>query len=301
MFSNARVLKPFDNFENTFQDLSPVTFPIAFPGTLDDFAGKEGYDPNLLAGIPVPMGSKVMLWLPRLSRPLYGQVTPDYNYQLVWRVRSLTEQNLDPARQRVGHFGQRLQGVAQIAAAEASVDSAGPRFIIPAAVETVQVVNSEQLIEDPRNATDSLVVQKGIPEGTISPEPATVDVNSARFNTKGVGSTYNAPPSQNFPGPESQQKLGASGLLSQGYYSDGNGTASGSDNNAAYSAGPQFNILETTAKGDELLILLSRSITDGIWNFSGNDRGLSDMLGTAAGSRGIIPGLGIYVFTGSTT
>ena len=54
-FSMARIVKPFANFEARYQGNS-AGFPIGFPGVLDRLAGQNGYDPFLLAAMPMPIG-----------------------------------------------------------------------------------------------------------------------------------------------------------------------------------------------------------------------------------------------------
>ena len=82
---NFSVVRPFDGFEAVY-DGQPASIPIAFPGTLDPLAGKPRYAANLLAGIPVPLGSRVALQIP-IAVDLY---TPSsgYQYQIAWRLRN---------------------------------------------------------------------------------------------------------------------------------------------------------------------------------------------------------------------
>lgn len=91
-FSVARVVKPFPGFEAVYSgQLSSI--PIAFPGTLDPDAGKAGFDPNLLEGIPVPLGSKILLFIPTIFN-LSGLGNPnpvDYEYKFFWRLRNLRD------------------------------------------------------------------------------------------------------------------------------------------------------------------------------------------------------------------
>ncbi len=84
-----QVIRPFSGFEAVYQG-QDGTIPIAFPGTLDPEAGRPGMNPNLLAGIPVPLGSRVLLQIPMTA---YGGeddvvLKSDYEYQLVWRTRN---------------------------------------------------------------------------------------------------------------------------------------------------------------------------------------------------------------------
>ena len=92
-FGVARVIKPFPGFESVYQG-QPVSTPIAFPGTLDDDAGKPGFDPNLLKGIPVPLGSKILLWIPTAFNQTPAgdfQNVVDYKYKFLFRLRNLRD------------------------------------------------------------------------------------------------------------------------------------------------------------------------------------------------------------------
>ncbi len=80
-------IRPIPNFESKYQG-QPGTVPIAFPGTLDPSAGKDGYSPNLLAGIPVPLGCRLLVKIPMVI-DTYTSV-PDYGYQFLWRIRNQT-------------------------------------------------------------------------------------------------------------------------------------------------------------------------------------------------------------------
>lgn len=277
--STVAVLRPFENFEAKYQGLTVVDNPISIPGTLDSLAGTAGYDPNLVAGARVPIGSKVFLWVPRLNSPVYGDTVPDYQYQLVWRIRSLEEQNADAEDKLTGNFGIRYDGVPQVnsGASTTPAVAGGPRYVIPAAVESIQT-----------------------PATTVT-EPQVISVNTAMYQVV-APSQYHAAVAPNYiPGG---QKQGHAVMLSQGYYPDANGTGSATndDNRAGYNGGPQYDIIETVAKGNELVIYLTRVAGVGKeeWDFasSGLDQGLSIILGNGNGKG--YPGLGIYLLTGAT-
>lgn len=315
-FSQARVVKPFNGFESKYQGLDIFSNPIALPGTLDQFAGKDGYDANLLAGIPVSMGQKVLVWLPRFIPSSYGEsVATNYRYRFVWRIRSLQEQVEDPSQEREGHFGRLLKGVAQEEYTGLDPNrtvlnpTAGPRVVIPTAFETVSIVNNKDVVANiaPVAEPDQYAsIQKGTlvggqPFSPAGQEPADVAVVSSRANTY-IGEQYQAPISPNYPGPAGD-KVGAAGMLSQGYYPDQAGWAeSANPQNAAYAAGGQYLVYPTDVKGDELIILLDRPAgnpSNPTWDFNGLDRNVSRIFGTDAGTRQSIPSLGVYILTGS--
>lgn len=84
-----KVIRPFEGFESVYQG-KPGTTPIAFPGTLDVGAGKDGINANLLSGIPTPLGSRVLLQIPMTGYDDEGGVVlqANYEYQLMWRTRN---------------------------------------------------------------------------------------------------------------------------------------------------------------------------------------------------------------------
>lgn len=133
--TNVKVLKPFDNFERIYQGQSAVT-PIAFPGTRDRRADERapGFDPNLLAGIPVPEGSRVLLWFPMCF--INEGLTPFrfYKYRLVWRFQNLASYRNPAARTRRPpyHFPRQSPGAPDTTGATAL-----PRVTIPASWHVV--------------------------------------------------------------------------------------------------------------------------------------------------------------------
>lgn len=118
-FSIASVLKPYDGFEDRYQG-QPSSAPVAFPGTRDALAGQEGYDPNLLRGVPCPLGALMMLLIPlTVSNAI---VTP-YDYRLIWRMRNVRDYRLNRSPYHVGR---------QSPGAFDTSPGAGPRFVVPA-------------------------------------------------------------------------------------------------------------------------------------------------------------------------
>ena len=82
-----QVIRPMPNFESIYQGVAG-TVPIAFPGVLAPEAGRPGFDPNLLAGIPVPLGSRLLVQIP-MTIDTYTPIA-DYAYQFIWRTRNQT-------------------------------------------------------------------------------------------------------------------------------------------------------------------------------------------------------------------
>jgi len=338
-YSLAQILRPFDGFEQKYQGDDTEVNPIAVPGKLDARAGQAGYDPNLMAGAPVPMGANIKLWLPRLQSPAAYGATPEdppqYIYSLVWRIRSLTEASQDAERRLSAHFGRLLKGVPQVDSPIQQVSSGGDRFVIPAAIQTVQWHNNDIVslagAAGSGYDNDSNTIPKGSqyiqrvdgaeidPPGYTNPEPAEVRVNSANFKVNPPTDWF-APYSPTYTGNDTAgqaPKFGNAGLISQGYYADANGTAvpGGTDpkphntqatRRAGQKSGPIYDIVSTQAEGDELLILISRNrkrrpdaADTQPWDFTDYDAGLSAILGNGTGKA--YENLGVYLFTGSGT
>lgn len=80
-----KVLRPMPNFESVYQGQSG-TIPIAFPGNLAPEAATPGFADQLLAGLAVPLGARLLVQIPMVI-DLYTAM-PDYNYQFIWRTRN---------------------------------------------------------------------------------------------------------------------------------------------------------------------------------------------------------------------
>lgn len=98
-YSLSQCYRPDQSFATNYQGL-PGTTPIAIPGTRDPRAGSgtNGYDPNLLAGIPVSIGARALVQIPAIE--LAGIPVP-YEYEFVWRARSAAAAVRDAAGNRL--------------------------------------------------------------------------------------------------------------------------------------------------------------------------------------------------------
>jgi len=94
----VKVIKPFDGFEAVYKG-QPTSTPIAFPGVRDAraAANKPGFDPNLLAGIPVPQGARVLIQFPLTPAPGEQGGFTSYTYRIVERFANLNDYR-DPPR-----------------------------------------------------------------------------------------------------------------------------------------------------------------------------------------------------------
>lgn len=126
-FSTVRVFRPFLNFETVYEGQSGDT-PIAIPGNFDQDAGKTGFDSNLIAGIPVPFGAKMVIWMPTIFNFTIeeGFVVRPYRYTIVWRLRNLRDFR---TRRVPYHFPRQSFGE-------------NSQFIIPSGVNTI-ITNAE--------------------------------------------------------------------------------------------------------------------------------------------------------------
>lgn len=283
-FTMGQVLRPFPNFEASYQG-KDATIPIAFPGTLDESAGKSGYSPYLLKGIAVPMGAKVQLWFPVVSQSTGGEAPEltDYVYLLHWRIRTVVD--FARAGQLVRspyHLGKADPGAPDTFLAPSSPK----RFVLPSAVETVFFQQTETTGGGP-----------GV--GNLRTELIAVPSDLANTGaTAGLPllPPNSAPPFANaFPGSDTTP-LGA---FQQGVIDPA------SDTLAPYSI---FRPYFTIAKGDELLITVVRNTlvtppSPDTWDFSsgGLDEAFSNLYGINAAGPTHPPfeDCGIYLFTGS--
>lgn len=125
------VLRPFPQFEDAYDTMSGAR-PIMFTEggvILDAQAGKPGYDPHLLAGFPVPMGSRVIIWFPLArSDVLFGP----YNWVLSWRLR-----NTHDFRNEHISYHYPKEGLG----APATGVNSGPRVVLPASMQSVVITS----------------------------------------------------------------------------------------------------------------------------------------------------------------
>lgn len=288
-FSMARILQPFPNFEARYQG-QPATIPIAFPGTIDRRAelGVKGFDPHLIAGIPVPMGARVMIWIP-LTLLDYTVFQP-YQYQIIWRLNSIGDftdafaQNVP--RDQIGayHLKRRELGVPND-----PVDLNTKRVVIPAAIQTIAY-------EQPEPSTDPTVYDNGvihlrgqniIPLGTLGDQG---------FGTPVWQGPLLPPP---LPGPPEVA------IITQGIFPFTEGPTTG-PNNAGIPGGPIYEPFWFDAEGDEMMIFARRVFVDddpanANWDFTDPnlDQGFSNTFGTNNGTRPRLETVGIFVFTGT--
>jgi hypothetical protein len=289
-FGMARILKPFPNFEARYQG-QPASVPIAFPGTIDREAelGVQGFDPNLIAGIPVPIGARVMIWIPSALIDYF--VPTPYQYQIIWRLRSIGDfvdafnQNVPKDQMPYYHLRRRELGVANDPA-----DPASRRVVIPGAIQTIAY-------EQPEPSTSVFVNANGVIHlrGQLI-----IPLGAEGFDNVTGSNLWQGPflpPPR--PGPPEI------GIITQGVFPFVEGPTA-PDFNGGIPGGPVYHPFWFDAEGDEMLIFARRVDVDvsdpnDTWDFANPDldQSFSNTFGTNNGTRQPIETVGIFVFTGT--
>lgn len=158
-FGIARVLRPYPGA------VSATAGPISYEGlagfrpimwseggiALDDLAGKPGYDPGLLRGLPVPMGSRILLWLPEIGSyflpPPVDKRGAEYEWVITWRLRNTFDYRV---ARRPYHFPKASAGAADSGA------SPSERVILPCLSQSI-IVNDVSVTD--LVATQSIVFE----------------------------------------------------------------------------------------------------------------------------------------------
>jgi len=277
-FSIARVLKGFPNFETAYQGQSVKVNPLCFPGELDSNAGKPGYDNSLLKGFQTSLGSKVLLWIPIITWERIADINEiiviPYEYTLVWRLRNIT----DYKNKGVPfHLSRETKG-------------ANNQFVIPASFTTVGIDNLsqfDQALLEP-GPFESLAVPK-TKKSSVQLVKQTITIQGGILENKGyvvISESY-------MPLVKLPDGTTVKGTVQQGIGEN--------VSNKIVS----YNIFETDALGDELLIFVNRPVTIngvdyGNWDFSSFniDSQFSQIYGTNNNTRTQNKDTGIYLMQG---
>ena len=161
-FGIPRLLRPFETYSSVYQGQAAAT-PILFSEVLDVAsgtavgwgspldplaqAGTVGYDQSLVRGLSTPIGSRVLLWLPKFVA-VSGPSSDRYAWLLKWRMRNLNDHNLTSQAYHIPitSFGVR----------DTTVGTGGERFIIPAASQTIMYSQSPAPVTTAGIATGAL-------------------------------------------------------------------------------------------------------------------------------------------------
>jgi hypothetical protein len=194
-FTVNRIMRPYSGFEEVYQG-TPAGEPVyLFPDgkNIDPIAeqGTPGYDPLLARGLPIPVGSRLLLKIPNVYFP--SNAGPiGYVYAFIWRDRNV----FDFRQLRNPFHFPRDQG------ADDTTAPAGQqrRVPLPASYNTITYIQTEPVVavdraisnirsDDLRAATTPLALPK-LPGGLTQPiqqgilDPATVsDAKQPGFTT----------------------------------------------------------------------------------------------------------------------
>lgn len=128
-FGITHILRPFPTFIDSYIGRNQ-RIPIMFTEgglPLDPNAGEVGYAPQLVRALPVPLGSRVTIWLPSvLGNPELGGGEPNpYTWTIMWRYRNVFEYR---THRGAYHFPKQAPGVAELGS---------PRIVKPATYHSV--------------------------------------------------------------------------------------------------------------------------------------------------------------------
>lgn len=264
-----RPLKPFPNFERVYQGKAG-SIPIAFPGVLDSFAsrGVPGYDPNLIAGMTVPLGARITIWFPAT---IAGYAINNlYQYQILWRARSIRDFNEGQGSgqatpvQSYSSYHLPTHALGQPEVVAPTLSPTDSRYFLPGAVDTFAFSEGEPDLNSP--GTVLLTSQNLVP--SLSPfwEPPLTPQGNAAVWQQGVyvGSSH------------------------------------------ANTGGPSWLTYTTECKADEMTILAYKipgEESTAPWDFTTEDPGdlaFSNTFGNNNGQNSVSPYSAILVTTGTT-
>ncbi len=143
-FGVTRIVRPVTDFETEYEGQSAARPIYMFEGNknLDQLAadGTPGYDPTLARGLDVPMGARVLLWLPNLFWDEGGSTFRGYEWTFIWRLRNV----FDYRQLRTPyHYPKQGEGVPDTTAPAGQQ----ARVVIPAAYQTVTYMQTEPTSE----------------------------------------------------------------------------------------------------------------------------------------------------------
>jgi len=291
--SKAFILRPFENFEATYQGES-ADRPIMLTELGQPFdeavnSGVDGYDPRLVRGLSVPMGSRILLWLPILfwvsaSDPV---TVNRYEWRLFWRLRNVFDFN---NFRKSYHYPKQADGIPETILVP-PMPARQRRVIIPCAENSVVyngdepgVISTGSIDNAYLSASQSIFFERFYGANWAGQRQNPLIPNGTRNPYQPDGSSY---------------PNGTLGSLQQGIADPGNPAT------LFPATGPGFMLHEMQAMGDELLIGVQRESTEAFpdWDFTsgdepGPDYTLSTLLGNGLGEE--LQDLGVFVFTANT-
>ncbi len=280
----AQILKPESGFEALYQGLLAEDFgtagsiPIPFfewidrkpPDPFDPFAGKTGYDPNLMRFLPCPLDVPVQLLIPIIAGS-DGQLRR-YRYRVKWRLQSLARYN-DESKAGIGnqyHIPYDAPGAPDTTAPP----GAQRRNIMPCATETTA---ASILVLDPATGFPPIAFAASTFYGE---DTIIID----------IGQT-------NQPIIKGQRPLPVRGVYQQGIVDPSVVTSE-------YPFIPVFALVELMTRGDQMMIVADRLGIEKpageptTWDFADWDEGFSLLYGNDSlgpHPHKPFPDVGIYV------
>lgn len=236
-------------------------------------AASSGISPGLIAGCPTPIGSLAKIYLPRLINA--GETPFKYFYMFCWRIRSAEV----GARGQAFHSPYDGPGAEDDGRSDIDIGSgvvkltgaAKARKIIYAGAESTRYIQAEPV------------------------SPATVNRQNM-YQTQYTAQAGAPLFSVYYPGIAQGEVM--VGNLSQGIVK----------NPGQYATGPLFDIINMSAEGDELVVLLGRDSSGGLsanWDFDTTDKLISVYFGTggaASVTQGVnLLNMGVVVLTGAAS
>lgn len=261
-FGTATLLRPFAGFDLVYQGQAVAVRPIPWTANgeyYDSRASQAGYNRNLVRGLPVPVGARVVLWLPLVHPAVPAPNGPvAYRWRVCWRLNDMRSYRLD--RSKPYHIPQQAPGVPDTTPAPIG----GPRSLLLAAQQGV-------IYTQPEPASTGTTWQNAIQH--LRGE----EIEVPGFTAEDVGQPSWAPLSPR----------GEDGVIGQGLY----------DPNVfgLFAHNPRFLGYEVRAAGDELVLLFSRGVGTAPatnWDFTTWDSNLMTLLNTSAS-------FGVRVMVGS--
>lgn len=255
-FGNGVIMRPAADFAVAYQGKS-IIYPILFGPEgqiLDPESGNVGYSTRLAKGLSVPFGARISILIPYIA-PGITVAPPGVSATYHWSIAWRIRNLFDYRQNRTPfHLPKQTLGVASTL-----VGDAGTRVVLVSAWQTIPYVGA--LPAAGTVAEESLRTSRFVPDGSVG--FTNLPILNAAGDSIAIGQGVLDP-----------------GAPLIGY-------------NSQTARGPIFQIYETQAQGDELLLLISRENgSKNTWDFTMDDQTMSGMF--AASNE-----IGIYVFAGT--
>lgn len=155
-FSISKIVRPdLTAMAGQYQGKSSE-IPICWPGTIEAGGVGSGYI-NLMQGTPVPLGGRLIIWLPSFirwtsSQKAAVQVIP-YAWRFVWRLRNaeMFSRDFQSGKQTAFHFssGDMRNGIFTVPAAVSAGILVGPAMTPPFDPSNIsQLAQQLELVEN---------------------------------------------------------------------------------------------------------------------------------------------------------